>query len=140
MQRPCRAARITSRKFCASRPVQRPRKCNQSVEVRASHPAQRPRSAPRKCNQSAEVCASHPSPQRSALKTSTHGSALHKCKQSVNPLLLLTGHGIIVSSRRVVGCGSSSSDPPFLFRFPRFSIKVSTCCLEEVPGLDYGVL
>ena len=52
----------------------------------------------------------------------------------VNPLLLLAGHGIIVSSRRVVGC-LSSSDPPLLFRFPRFSIKVSTCCLEEVPGV-----
>ena len=37
----------------------------------------------------------------------------------VNPLLLLTGHGIVVSSMRVDGCGSSesSSDPPFLFRF-----------------------
>jgi hypothetical protein len=50
----------------------------------------------------------------------------------VNLLLLFTGHRIIVSIRRVVGCWSSSSDPPFLFRFPRFSIKVSTCCLEEV--------
>ena len=26
----------------------------------------------------------------------------------VNPLLLLTGHGVVVSSRRVGGCGSSS--------------------------------
>ena len=59
----------------------------------------------------------------------------------VNPLLLLTGHGIVVSSRRVDGCGSSSFDPPFLFRFVRFSIKVSTCCLEEVPGVGlWGTL
>ena len=59
----------------------------------------------------------------------------------VNPLLLLTGHGIVVSSRRVDGCGSSSFDPPFLFRFPRFSIEVSTCCLEEVPGVGlWGTL
>ena len=59
----------------------------------------------------------------------------------VNPLLLLTGHGIVVSSRRVDGCGSSSSDPSFLFRFPRFSIEVSTCCLKEVPGVGlWGTL
>ncbi len=57
----------------------------------------------------------------------------------VNPLLLLTGHGIVVFSRRVDGCWSSSSDPPFLFRFPRFSIEVST--LEEVPGVGlWGTL
>ena len=53
----------------------------------------------------------------------------------VDPLLLLTGHGIGICSRRVDGCGSSSSGPPCLFRFPRFSIEVSTCCLEEVPGV-----
>ena len=59
----------------------------------------------------------------------------------VNPLFLLAGHGIIVSSKRVVGCGSSLPDPPFLFRFPRFSIKVATCCLEEVPGVGlWGTL
>ena len=59
----------------------------------------------------------------------------------VNPLLLLTGHGIVVSSRGVDGCGSSSFDPPFLFRFPRFSIEVSTCRLEEVPGVGlFGAL
>ena len=52
----------------------------------------------------------------------------------VNPLFLLTGHGIIVSTKRGVGCGSSSSAPLFLFRFPRFSIKVCTCCLEEDSG------
>ena len=57
----------------------------------------------------------------------------------VNPLFLLAGLGIIVSSKRVDGCGCSSSDPPFLFRFPRFSIKVSTCCLEEVPGVGLWV-
>jgi hypothetical protein len=32
----------------------------------------------------------------------------------VNPLFLLAGHGIVVSSNRVVGCGNSSSDPLFL--------------------------
>jgi hypothetical protein len=59
----------------------------------------------------------------------------------VNPLFLLAGHGIIVSSKRGVGCGSSSSDPLFRFRFPRFSIKVSTCCLEEVSGVGlWGTL
>ncbi len=59
----------------------------------------------------------------------------------VNPLLLLTGHGIVVSSRRVDRCGSSSSDPLCLFRFPRFSIEVSTCCLKEVPGVGlWGTL
>ena len=52
----------------------------------------------------------------------------------VNPLLLLTGRGLVVSSRRVDGCGGSSSDPSFLFRFPRFLVEVSTCRLEEVPG------
>ena len=56
----------------------------------------------------------------------------------VNPVLLLEGHGIIVSSKRGVGCGSSSSDPLVLFQFPRFSINVSTCCLEDVP--DVGLL
>ena len=60
------------RKFCESHPVQRPRKCNQSAEVSASHPAQR------QCN----ACANATSPQRSVVKTSTHGSALRKCKQS----------------------------------------------------------
>ena len=59
----------------------------------------------------------------------------------VNPLLLLTGRGLVVSSRRVDGCGSSSSDPSFLFRFPRFSVEVSTCRLEEVPGIGlFGAL
>ena len=59
----------------------------------------------------------------------------------VNPLLLLTGHGIVVSGRGVDGCGGSSFDPPFLFRFPRFSIEVSTCYLEEVPGVRlFGTL
>jgi hypothetical protein len=53
----------------------------------------------------------------------------------VNPLFLLASLGVIVSSKRVVGCLCSSSDPPFLYRFPRFSIKVSTCCLEEDPGV-----
>ena len=52
----------------------------------------------------------------------------------VDLLFLLAGLGIIVSSKRVVGCWYSSSDPPVLLRFPRFSIKVSTCCLEEVPA------
>ncbi len=58
-----------------------------------------------------------------------------------NPLLLLTGRGFVVSSRRVDGCGSSSSDLPAVFRFPRFLIEVSTCCLEEVPGVGlWGTL
>ena len=52
----------------------------------------------------------------------------------VNPLFLLAVHGIIVSTKRGAGCGSSPSDPLFLSRFPGFSIKVSTCCLEEDPG------
>ena len=59
----------------------------------------------------------------------------------VDLLFLLAGLGIIVSSKRGVGCGSSSSDPLFRFRFPRFSIKVSTCCLEEVSGVGlWGTL
>ena len=57
----------------------------------------------------------------------------------VKPLLLLTGRGIVVSRRRVDGCGGSSSDLPVLFRFPRFSIEVSTCCLEEFPGVGIAV-
>jgi hypothetical protein len=59
----------------------------------------------------------------------------------VTPLLLLMGHGIVVSGRGVDGCGGSSFDPPFLFRFPRFLIEVSTCCLGEVPGVRlFGTL
>jgi hypothetical protein len=57
----------------------------------------------------------------------------------VNPLFLLEGLGVIVSIKRVVRRGSSSSDPLVLLRFPRFSsINVSTCCLEDVP--DVGLL
>ena len=52
----------------------------------------------------------------------------------VNPLFLLEGLGVIVSIKRVVRRGSSSSDPLVLLRFPRLSIKVSTGCLEEVTG------
>jgi hypothetical protein len=54
----------------------------------------------------------------------------------VNPLVLWAGHGIIVSTKGGVGCGSSSSDLLFLFRFPRVSFKASICCLEEVPGVE----
>ena len=74
------------RKFCESHPVQRPRKCNDRVAQRASHPVefcashpvQRPRSSAHRAaqrNQSAEVCTSHPV-QRPRI-------APRKCNQSV---------------------------------------------------------
>ena len=49
--------------------------------------------------------------------------------------------GDVVTSLVVVGREYSSSDPPFLFRFPGFFINISTCCLEEVPGVGlWGTL
>ena len=53
----------------------------------------------------------------------------------VNPLFLLAGHGIIVSSKRGVGCGSSSSDPLFLFR-----LRSLVVAWKKSLEVDYWVL
>ena len=53
----------------------------------------------------------------------------------VNPLFLLAGHGIIVSSKRGVGCGSSSSDPLFLFR-----LRSLLVAWKKSLEVDYWVL